>query len=244
MRISSLNQLDNFQLETFDTEYVNDDRWLIIKSALDKDFPTGEFSFIDIGGGNGNFADRVLEAYPGSVGTVLDNSNLLLGRNKQHSRKQLICESAGNLSSFTTAKYDIVFLNWVLHHLVSSSYVETRSNISATLEGCQSLLSPDGRISIFENMYNGLWADGLSGYLVYHLTSSKLISRLTRKWANTAGVGVCFLSCKQWGKTISDSGLSTLYYTNDAIWKIPLAWNLLLHIGHIRCGHFWVMRKV
>jgi hypothetical protein len=69
-----MKQLEDSQLETFDAEYVNDQRWKIIKAQRDKDFPNGDFNFLDVGGRNGVFADRLLEYYPNSKGTVLDNA--------------------------------------------------------------------------------------------------------------------------------------------------------------------------
>ncbi|NJO57968.1 MAG: class I SAM-dependent methyltransferase [Richelia sp. RM2_1_2] len=82
-----MKQLEDSQLETFDTEYVNDKRWQIIKEQIERDFPEGDFTFLDVGGGNGLFADRLLSNYPKSRGTVLDNSELLLSKNKSNSRK-------------------------------------------------------------------------------------------------------------------------------------------------------------
>jgi hypothetical protein len=103
-------------------------------------------------------------------------------------------------------------------------------------------MSDRGRISILDNMYNGAIIDGLPSRLIYGATSSKLLAKLVKKGgANTAGVGVCFLSKKQWDKTIRRSaGLTVQKYTADEPWKIPLTWSLFLHIGGIRCGHFWI----
>src|SRR5438876_5406232 len=79
-----VERLTDDQLEAFDTESVNDQRWIPIHRCLDRDFPDGQFTFLDLGGGNGTFADRLLEDYPSSSGVVLDNSQLLLNRNKPH----------------------------------------------------------------------------------------------------------------------------------------------------------------
>jgi trans-aconitate methyltransferase len=105
-----MKKLDDSQLEVFDTEYVNEERWHIVTNCINRDFPSGNFKFIDVGGGNGNFTDRLLEAYPGSTGTVLDNAQLLLNRNAFHPRKNLLCESIENLNSVITKEYDIIFL--------------------------------------------------------------------------------------------------------------------------------------
>jgi 16S rRNA G1207 methylase RsmC len=66
-----------------------------------RDFPDGHFNFIDIGGGDGLFADKVLARFPNSHGTVLDNSQLLLKKNIPSSRKNIIFNSAENIKKFT-----------------------------------------------------------------------------------------------------------------------------------------------
>jgi SAM-dependent methyltransferase len=240
-RWNEMRQLEDSQLQEFDTEYVNDSRWKIIKEQIDKDFPDGKFSFLDIGGGNGLFADKLLKHYPHAVGTVMDNSQLLLNKNTTNSRKMVICDSVQNLGDIKE-RYDLICFNWLLHHLVGNSYFETRNNISTAIDSAIPLLTYRGRISIFENMYNGLVIDWLPGRLIFALTSSKEIAVLIKKMgANTAGVGVCFLSHKQWVNTVNKSNLEIMKYSNDEKWPIPLPWYLFLHIKSIRCGHFWLM---
>jgi hypothetical protein len=235
-----MKQLENAQLETFDTEYINDQRWEIIKEQIDKDFPNGDFSFLDIGGGNGVFADRLLNYYPQSKGTVLDNAQVLLDKNQINPRKTIICASVENLNSIEN-KYDLICFNWLLHHLVGNSYSETRINMSTAINSVIPLITPHGRVSIFENMYNGLAIDGLPSRLIFMLTSSKAITGIIKKMgANTAGVGVCFLSQKQWIETISKAGLKLLKYTDEEEWTFPAKWRVFLHIGNIRYGHFWL----
>ncbi|MEA5557806.1 class I SAM-dependent methyltransferase [Nodularia spumigena] len=235
-----IKQLGNSQLQTFDTEYVNDTRWKIIKNKIDKDFPQGDFTCLDIGGGNGKFADRLLSSYPHCRVTVLDNSELLLTKNHPNERKTTICESVKNLSSLNL-KYDLVCLNWLLHHLVSDSYSATRENISQTLTDAALLLSSQGKMSIFENMYDGIIVDQLPSYLIFHLTSAKAIKSIIKKMgANTAGVGVCFLSKNQWYSTLKNTSLEILEYSDDDPWSIPIIRKIFLHLGHIRVGHFWL----
>jgi Methyltransferase domain len=236
-----MKQLEDSQLETFDTEYVDEKRWKIIKEQIDKDFPGGDFSFLDVGGGNGVFADRLLKYYPKSKGTVLDNSQLLLNKNVADSRKTIICDSVENLNKLET-KYDLICFNWLLHHLIGNSYLDTRKNMYTAIDTIVPLLTDRGRVSIFENMYNGLFIDGLPSLLIFTLTSSKAIAGFIKKMgANTAGVGVCFLSQKQWTKVLDQTNLKLLKYTDDDKWPIPLKLNVLLHIGNIRCGHFWLV---
>jgi len=242
-----MEQLSNEQLKEFDKEYVNDSLWAPIKRCMDRDFPDGDFSFLDVGGGNGVFADRVLAAYPKATGVVLDNSQLLLSRNRQTPRKQAIIGDVENLERLGEKKFDIVFFNWLLHHLVSRTYSQSRENIDRALRASKPLLTNRGRVSIYENMYNGVLIDGLASWIIYRLTTAKTIARLVKKGgANTAGVGVCFLSYAQWCFSIKRAGYRIFDYTNDDVWLIPKMkarmWATFLHIGNIRCGHFWLSR--
>ena len=240
--IKAIKKLDDSQVESFDTEYVMGSRWDTVKARIDQDFPAGDFSFLDVGGGNGKFADRLLAQYPTATGTVLDNSEVLLARNQAHERKTLIRDSVENLGGIE-AKYDVICVHWLLHHLVSDSYAQTRQNQRATLKALAALMSLGGRMSVFEDMYNGWLFDGLPGQLIYHLTSTKAIAAITRRMsANTAGVGVRFLSKKQWFATIHSAGLQALSYTepDNSVDPLRPEWRVFLHIQRICVGHFWL----
>lgn len=57
-------QLNSDQLESFDKEYVNSQKWLWFESGMAKYFSGSEnIRILDIGGGNGKFIDRVLKSY-------------------------------------------------------------------------------------------------------------------------------------------------------------------------------------
>jgi hypothetical protein len=237
-----MTQLSDDQLRAFDTEYVTEPLWVPVKRCIDRDFPDGRFTFLDIGGGNGLFADRVLANYPGASGAVLDSSEFLLERNRPHPRKRVVLDRVENLAGGGAEKYDLVFLNWVLHHLVvGASYSRTRQHMCAVLTSIMSILTDRGRVSVYENMYNGLLLDGAPGWMVHHLTASQAMAKWTRRYgANTAGVGVCFQSYRQWCSIVERAGFSVLGYTDGDVWDIPWTWTVLLHIKHIRCGHFWL----
>lgn len=243
MQKMQVRQLDDSQLANFDKDYVGDEKWKGLRASIDRDFPDRSFSFLDIGGGNGLFAAKVLAAYPQARGTVLDNAAILLRKNKDWpDRKTIVCGSAENLETlFAGGRFDIIFMNWVLHHLVGDSYACTTENVRRLLHSAGSLLHPDGRISIFEHMYDGLAIDNLPSHIIYHLTSSKRLSSLIRRCgANTAGVGVCFRSRKAWSDIIRDARLEVVEYAEEPRWPEPLRQILLLHLGHVRGGHFWI----
>ena len=240
----TIRKLDDQQVESFDTEYVDDARWRPFNTLINRDFPDGEFSFLDVGGGNGVFADRLLAEYPKATGTVLDNSEVLLARNVANPRKQTICSSAENVANLGR-KYDLICINWVLHHLVGDSYRKSRQNQLATLQALRGLLTERGRVSIYENNYHGWLFQDLPGRMIFELTSSKLLSPIVGKiGANTAGVGVCFLSQRQWVDTVSKAGYELLEFVEPDNWPWPLRfeWKVALHLQKIRVGHYWLAR--
>jgi hypothetical protein len=239
---SSVEQLDDERLTHFDTEYVDDARWRPFAQGIDRFYPDGRFSFLDAGGGNGVFADRILTAYPESSGVVLDNSELLLGRNQPHPRKTLLLESALHLERLAEMKFDVVCFNWCLHHLVSRSYAESRRNISGALRSAKSLLSSQGHVSVYEDVYDGLVLDGAPSFIIHTLTSRKVIGGLVRRaGANTGGVGICFLSHKQWLATMQETGYDVADYTPGSDYsRVPWTWRALLHVGRIHSDQFWL----
>jgi len=240
--MNELKHLSEAQLETFNTEYVNGVFWDAIVNRIDRYFPDGQFTFLDIGGGNGVFTDRVLEHYPHSEAILLDNASNLIEINTQHPRKTILLDSVENMEKyFTVYDIDIVFINWVLHHLVSDTYKKTRSNVENTL----AILHRNERIkyvAVFENMYNGILFDTLPGKLIYHLTSLQSIKGLTRKMgANTAGVGVSFLSKKTWIKLFSSIFDGTNVSVVDFhFWEVPIIRKIFLHIKNIHMSLFWI----
>ena len=111
--MNELKHLSADQLESFNTEYVNGVFWDTVVDHINRCFTTGEFVFLDIGGGNGVFTDRVLKHYPLSKAILLDNATNLIEINTQHPRKTIIMDSVENLESYLkTYTVDIVFINW------------------------------------------------------------------------------------------------------------------------------------
>jgi SAM-dependent methyltransferase len=237
-----MERLEDSQLQAFDAEYVDHTRWPTLRQHLASDLPE-DFRFLDVGGGTGRLADRILEEFPRSSGVVLDPSEMLLARNSEHPRKVTLRLGAEDLPTVGD-RFDLIMFNWVLHHLVEkASYRKTRRNIDAALADAKALLAPQGRISVFENAYQGWVFHWAPGRIVYHMTSSRLLAPLARRGgANTAGVGVCFLSRKQWLDTFAKGGLHVAEWSepDDWTWSTRLSWQVALHLRHIRVTHFWV----
>ena len=240
-----MRKLRDDQVEAFDREYVDADRFVAICERIDADFPDGKFSFLDVGGGNGRFSDQLLSRYPGARGTVLDNSEVLLERNEPHVRKTVRLGSVEDLDAFEE-KFDLLSLHWLLHHLVGDSYAETRSNQRSALHSVGRLLTDRGRVSVFENDYHGWLPDPLPTYIIYTVTASKALAPLARTLgANTAGVGVCFNSFQGWRAMIEHSGLRLLHHAEPDTWLRRLPWYAKAAIGlrQVRVGHYWLCRS-
>ena len=234
-----IKRLSDAQLAHFDTEYVTPLLWKILTRRIDAAYPHGDIRFLDVGGGSGRFTDRLLAAYPKAHGTILDNSPLLLGKNTSHSRKHIIEDSAEHMHRLDR-RYDLVFFNWVLHHLVGDDYRQSLAHIEHALRAATGLLTPRGRISVFENVYDGLIVGNAPGRIIFGLTSAKAISPLIhRLGANTARVGVCFQSKAGWERILGNAGIDSLEYEADSRKHIPWTWRAFLHVGELRCGLFW-----
>jgi hypothetical protein len=236
------DKLSDHQLEAFDTELINERLWAVIARCIDRDFPTGRFSFVDLGGGNGVFADRVLSRYPNSTGIVLDASDLLTSRNTPSARKRVIRADAFDIEKHCSSA-DIVFCNWLLHHLVTTgSRNESLANIRHVLTLIRRVLGQRGRLSIYENDYCG-YIDSFPSRAIFFLTSSRPLALLMRSLgANTAGVGVCFQSTKGWVSTLQKAGFDVLAHTTERTWK-PKRRHAALLIRQVGFGHYWAQAK-
>jgi hypothetical protein len=240
-----IKKLDNQQVLNFDTDYIQHDDWSKLCEYLLILFPEGDFRFLDVGGGNGVFCDKVLNAFPRSTAVLLDNSEYLISLNRQSERKKIICDSVENVDQlFQEELFDVVFLNLVLHHFVSNNYKATYKNVTDTFFHLRSILSPRGCVYVFEDFYNGMIFDSLSGYLIYILTSNKMLAGLTRRFgANTAGIGVCFRSRKQWEKIIKKCGYKIIHEGESHSFRWPLWKRILLHMGKVNMGYLWLKKE-
>ena len=250
MSAKAIKRLKDYQLKKFDKKSLTGKKWQHIRSLIDKNFPSGRFYFVDLGGGNGLFADRIFDHYPQANGLVLDNSQTLLKLNKPHPNKAIVHDSAENIDQILNGQQiDIIFMHFVLHHFVTDNYQGTREMQRNIISNAANILSSGGFIGIFESIYDGRFIDNLPGWLIYNLTSSKAISFLIRlAGANTAGCGVCFLSKKEWDKEILSSGCEVVDYSkfnvrmfSNRLYTIMV--RTILHIGPSYQGYFWVKKK-
>jgi SAM-dependent methyltransferase len=234
--------LDENQLRTFNTEHICDAEWARIKPIFDAKFAGREFSFVDIGGGNGSFADMLLAEYPGARGVVLDPAEILLRENKPDPRKEVKLARAESMDAlFGERKFDLILFNWILHHLVLESYRDTLALQRTVLDKARCLLKRGGVVSVLENLYEGTVVDALPSRLIFELTSSKLLKPvISRLGANTAGCGVCFRSRTAWKRDAAWAGLRVEKFIEMTPKNIGRMKELILQVRFAGHGFFWL----
>ena len=230
-------QLGADQLDMFDVVYMRGERLdateRLIRRVLATDKPR-PFRILDVGGGNGAFADYLLDLDPGIEVTVLDTSVELLNKNRRVPRKRIVFGDATALSSvFDDSEFDLVCFNWVLHHLVVGDYESTRRIVARTLSAARSILAAGGLVSVFENCFDGyLSNDDLPGrtiLLVSGLRGNESIVRLLRRLGvNTAGVGVAFRSTNAWLELFHEAELGLVETTTCDTLRYPKVVRLAL----------------
>ncbi len=159
----------------------------------------------DFGGGNGVFCDLLIRSLVRSMVTNIDISQALLARNSGHPRKTIVHSSF--LDHVPSKPYNVIFLNYVLHHLVATTSAGSRKLIQDALHQCHRVLEDDGTLVIFENILVGLVDDRLATSLLFHGTSSRSIAWVTKRLgANTAGVGVYYMGEAEFTGFIREAG--------------------------------------
>jgi ubiquinone/menaquinone biosynthesis C-methylase UbiE len=247
MKNTQIRILEKSQVESFDVEYVTEEMWSALQKILnDRISVTGsDFSFLDIGGGNGKFTDRVLSNFQESHGYLLDNSSYLLSLNTSDQRKTVAEVSAEDIVGLLQdQKFDIIFMNWVLHHFVKGGYSTTLQTQVNILKQAKSLLSENGRIIVIENLPEGLFGETVCSFIINRVTSSKLFAPFVKKMGgNTAGIGICFLGEQQWLKQFLLAGLRKENLVKFSKWPLNPIKKALLTIKSIRVGIF-VLDKI
>lgn len=225
------------QTEAFDVEYVIPQLWALIEPHLEPRLARPS-RFLDVGGGNGIFTDRVLDAYPQAEGVIVEPSQTLRERNLPRPSKTLVSGTFQGAAFDPRHRFDVIFFNWVLHHFVADTYRQTQALQLQGLIDARNLLAPGGILVIFENYYPGLLIDDLPSRLIYTLTASRLLKAFTQRLgANTAGVGVCFHSLHAWLSKVSQAGLTVeATHPGYRYGTLSPAKRLMLHMRNAEVG--------
>lgn len=206
--VSATRVLSEEQTSAFDFEAIDEELWSVLEPSLTRRLAGPSTHIMDVGGGNGMFIDRVLDAYPTTEATIIEPSPNLVEANSSNPRKTILVSTLQELDWQQVKPVDVVCFNWVLHHFVVDSYRATTRTQRDALVLARKMLKPGGRLIVFERLYNGSTIHDLPGRLIYELTAQRLLAPLTALLgANTAGVGVCFHSEQGWRDLFEKAGL-------------------------------------
>jgi ubiquinone/menaquinone biosynthesis C-methylase UbiE len=237
--------LNETQYAAFDTEFHSpgelENKFLLLEELV-KDKP---FNVLDLGGGNGFFADQLLARFPKGFVTIVDISSLLLAKNRPSNRKELIHGSIESMSNILAGRtFDCITVNWVFHHLVGNNYRACRQNCLDTLMQCKKILNPNGMLLVAENMFDGYLRSNLPSHLIYTITVIRWpwFVRLAKRFFNTAGVGVCFASRRAWQHMFAQAGFDVVAFQRGLEWG-GRSFRLAIHLLFLRSisnGHFFL----
>lgn len=206
--------LSEVQNTSFDTEYHTAEEFAAKVDVLKRHFGRNPVHFLDAGGGNGLFTDALLEKFPTWSSTIVDVSDHLLVQNAPRARKRVVKASIYEAPHiFQGVQFDMISLNWILHHLVGENFENSVTNITQALLVCTSMLKAGGIICVGENNYSGVWGTNISARLIFGITAVRnpVVKSLVAQHANTAGVGVCFQSEVAWVELFLKAGLVECY---------------------------------
>ena len=242
----SLAYLSEEQNAHFDEDYHGPEELNEKIAYLASHYGDKSVNILDIGGGNGAFIDYILDRMPKASGTLLDISQLLIDRNAPHPRKVLVHGSADELDRlFRDRSFDVITINWVLHHLVGDDYQSSLDNVESLLTIVSRKLRPGGTIIVAENLFEGYIGTDLPSKIIFAITSQKrpYVRIFTKLFFNTAGIGVCFHSLRGWRSIITHANLYIEHQSFGPVWIDPF-WRrslyALLNVRQPRHGHFYV----
>lgn len=231
-------RLDESQNLAFDREFFGRREFHILVEALRGKYRQ-PVNLLDVGGGNGKFLDSLMDALPTGRVVNLDISAALLELNKKN--KTLIHASILDepfKGAGESERFDVITVNWVLHHMIGSSEHHCKMLQLATLEACKSALRAGGMVAVAENDYRSWVSEDFSARLIYVVTRSRTLARFARRFANTAGVGVRFRTENGWRKLFESAGLTVVQAFYGEKWRTRLWKRVLLGMRAPRHVHF------
>ena len=206
-------------------------------SEVSANLLTAEDRIVDVGGGCGFFARRLVQLVGQRVRVIdMDATSVAA------------CHAAGIDADLGDALHPIIrdedsvaCFNLILHHLVSRSEAGTRALQVRALRAWHHRAKA---VFVNEYIYESYFRD-ISGRLIFGITKSRLLSAIARAvarlvptlMANTFGVGVRFRSHDEWIGLFRDAGFELVRWRQGSAEHIAAPRRLLL-IKSIRRDSF------
>jgi 2-polyprenyl-3-methyl-5-hydroxy-6-metoxy-1,4-benzoquinol methylase len=148
----------------------------------------GRCAVLEIGAGHGSFTDTVLAA--GGTATVTEMSkasfDYLAAKFRGNSEVRVVYDTDGNAPFRDEARYDVILLISVIHHI--PDYLEVISRL------CDNVLRPGGAVVTFQDPIwyprQKSWARALSWgtYFAWRITQGEFRRGLATRWRRLQGV--------------------------------------------------------
>ena len=220
----SKKQIEAFYHDEFVASQVGDFIKLIGASVV-----STSGKVVDFGGGCGFFA-KALQNQAAFRVRVLDTDMQSISVCKQAGLEAVDNDA---LNPSMVGDEEVICFNLILHHLVGKTEAETYKLQKRALSVWHSNAKA---IFVNEYIYESFVINNLSGWLIYQITSSALLSKLgglvakvfPSLKANTFGVGVRFRSHAEWIKMFESLGFLVVKTATGKQEDISLPRRLLL----------------
>jgi ubiquinone/menaquinone biosynthesis C-methylase UbiE len=172
-------------------------------SVFEKFKDRQNINILDIGGASGHFAIALYKKFEkNNCKVFVVDTTRYSTWDEEESKVEFIESSADNLKKlFKENTFDIVFANLVFHHFVKSTWKKSLEGMHEIMNQIAFIMKKGGYFLVSDHFYNGFLWDKATNRIVYTLTTCSLspIIKLCKKMgAESAGIGVCFLSEKMW----------------------------------------------
>ena len=202
-RTLSADQIEAFYHDEFVEDQVRDFAALVPEGV-------GGRTIVDMGGGCGFFARRMLDSL-GHRSRVIDMDPASIDACAKLGIEG-VCGDA--LNPVIAGDEDIVCFNLILHHLVGANERDTRALQIAALRAWRG----HARALIVNEYIYESFVGNVSGRLIYGITNSAILSWLGGQVAraipafraNTFGVGVRFRAHQEWCRLFEEAGFSSV----------------------------------
>jgi len=212
----------------------------LLKFLRNKNDKSTELSILDVGCGDGGFIKAVMSdphlhasCYATDISlSMLKEAKTNINRDDVH----LIVADGFALPLSGQAKFDLVHLDSVLHHLIRQDRKQSNRAIVSMLKLLNEMLKPNGELLVEEVYYDSFLFPHLTSSFIFH--SLKLINSLHLDLRRIMpelipDLEVNFLNRKQLTEILSGFGKVTVLQQTP--WKIPKSYGLFLlrSFGHI-----------
>jgi SAM-dependent methyltransferase len=191
-----------------------------------------DLRLLDVGCGSGNFIKSLGESdiRADIVATDLSFQMINIARkNLLSSDIDLLVADAFKMPLKHGAKFDIIHVAFLLHHLIAKTRGKSVSLMNRLIGLLVDKLTDDGVLLIEEVYYNSYIIPNFTASLIFHTLKLLKISRIDLSGINAkvkAGLEVNFLNEKLLEKTLSRFG--TLHLLDRNPWKVPKIYNIFL----------------